>query len=96
MQWQDIDSATGQNGERIARRIIILAEKTKTYETREIPVTSRLAAVLDMRRLDPKGKGLPATVYVFRDEVGESIASIKTAWYATCRRANITACISTI
>jgi integrase len=27
---------------------------------------------------------------VFGNEVGEQIASIKTAWYAACRRANIT------
>jgi Phage integrase family len=69
---------------------VLLAEKTKTYETREIPVTQRLAAILEMRRVAPDGRSVGLDAYVFGNEVGEPIASIKTAWYAACRRASIT------
>lgn len=48
-----------------------------------------MRAVLDMRQNGPDGKPLPATAHVFGDEAGESIARIKTAWLATCRRAGI-------
>jgi integrase len=89
LQWQDVEFTAGPKDEPIARRIILPAEKTKTYETRVIPVTARLAAVLDMRRLDSKGKPFRGSAYVFGNEVGEPIANVKTAWRATCRRASI-------
>lgn len=89
LQWRDVEHVTGPRGELTPHRIVLPAEKTKTYETREIPVTQRFAAVLAMRRTAPDGKELEPEAFVFGNEVGEPIASIKTAWYATCRRAGI-------
>jgi len=42
-----------------------------------------------MRRYGPDGKALPDHTYVFGNDCGERIASVKTAWRATCRRARI-------
>lgn len=90
LQWGDIQYTPGpKNGELVPHTIVLPAEKTKTYETREIPVTARLAAILEMRRIAPDTKPLGVNAYVFGNEVGEPVANIKTAWYATCRRANI-------
>ena len=55
-----------------------------------MPVSSRLSAVLEMRRTDPKGENLPATAHVFGTETGDEVKSVKTAWSLTCRRAGIT------
>jgi integrase len=63
--------------------------ETKTYQTRRVPVSSRLRAVLEMRRTAPDGKTLRPEANVFGNEVGESIGSISTTWRATCRRAKI-------
>lgn len=71
------------------RWITLPAELTKTNDARSIPVSQRLQAVLDMRRLDPDGQALPAGAHVFGNEVGEPVKSIKTAWKLTCRRAGI-------
>ena len=72
-----------------ARWIVLPASKTKTNEPRTIPVGPRLKAELEMRRYGPDGKELAASAFVFGNEVGEPIASVKTAWRATCRRAGI-------
>jgi integrase len=89
LQWRDIEQSSGPTGEPVPRRIVLPAEKTKDNETREIPVTQRLAAILEMRRVAPDGRPLSPAAHVFGNETGEPIASIKTAWKATCRRANI-------
>lgn len=65
------------------------ADRTKTNEARMIPVGTRLRAELEMRRHGPDGKEHAADAYVFGNDVGEQVASIKTAWRATCRRAGI-------
>lgn len=72
-----------------ARWIVLPASKTKTHEERVIPVSSDLRAVLEMRRTDPKGDQLPPAAYVFGNEVGDPVRSVKTAWRNTCRRAGI-------
>jgi integrase len=89
LQWRDIEHVTGLKGELLPHRIVLPAEKTKTYATREIPISSKLRAVLEMHRTAPNGKELSPDACVFGNGVGERIASIKTAWYATCRRARI-------
>jgi hypothetical protein len=53
---------------------------------RRLPISSRLLAVLEMRRLDPTGKPQPAGAYVFGNRIGERSKSIKTAW-ANARKA---------
>jgi integrase len=72
------------------RSITLPAGKTKTKRARSIPITTRLAAVLDMRRLDAAGKRHAPRAYVFGRETGERITSVKTAWKLACKRASIT------
>ena len=51
---------------------------------RIVPVGERLAAVLEMLRTDPAGNDLPAEGFVFGDETGGNISSVKTAWRSAC------------
>jgi integrase len=86
LQWHQVR----RDEKGVARWLVLTADKTKTNESRLIPVGPRLRAELEMRpRTDPAGEELPASAHVFGDELGEAIASIKTAWTATCRRAHI-------
>jgi hypothetical protein len=43
-------------------------------------LSSRLKAILEMRRLAPSGQELPPTAYVFGNAVGEPVKSVKRAW----------------
>jgi integrase len=86
LQWSDVRFDTA--GE--PRHFIIRAELAKTGESRPIPVAPRLRAVLAMRRLDPAGAPLPATAYVFGNEVGGRVRNIRNAWVRTCAAAGIT------
>jgi integrase len=82
LQWKDVF---------FEQNIVLLhGDKTKTYESRDVPITARLKAVLQMRRTGPDGKELPPTAYVFGNEVGERRRSIRTAWAKTLKRAKIT------
>jgi integrase len=72
LQWQDVDLET--------RELTIRAEKAKTRRARRLPISSRLLAVLEMRRLDPSGKAFPPDAYVFGSRLGKRIVSIRTAW----------------
>ena len=85
LQWSQIQ----RDEKREAQLIVLPASKTKTHDLRVIPVSSDLRAVLEMRRTDPKGEALPPEVFVFGNQVGERIGSVKTAWRNTCRRAGI-------
>ena len=42
-----------------------------------------------MRRTDPNGNPWPLSAYVFGNDVGEPVKSVRTAWKTTCRRAGI-------
>ena len=86
LQWSQIQ----RDEKREAQLIVLPASKTKTHDLRVIPVSSDLRAVLEMRRTDPKGEALPPEAFVFGNQVGERIGSVKTAWRNTCRRAGIT------
>lgn len=78
-----------QAKDRAARWLMLPASKTKTGETRRVPVSTRLRAVIALRELAPDGKRHEPTAYLFGNEAGEQVKSIKTAWRATCRRAGI-------
>lgn len=69
--------------------IFLPAQKTKAKKDRRVPISSALKTVLDARRNDPAGEPLPASAYVFGDEVGRRHATIKTAWAQRCKRAKI-------
>ncbi|MEQ1761468.1 MAG: site-specific integrase, partial [Vicinamibacterales bacterium] len=85
LQWSQIRG--DQKGQ--VRWIELTASKTKTAETRVIPVSTILRGVLSMRRHGPDGKELGPHLYVFGTEVGERVKSIRTAWELTCERASI-------
>ena len=85
LQWQDVRcTATGT-----PEWIVLRPETTKTDRMRTIPVSDRMAAVLQRRRTDAKGAEHAPDAYVFGNAVGEHLDSVKTAWRATCRRAGI-------
>jgi integrase len=53
---------------------------TKGQRTRYLPMSQRVRAVLEMRQHDPAGNVLPGDAYVFGDEAGGQVKSVKTAW----------------
>ena len=72
LQWRDVDLK--------ARELTIRAEKAKTRRARRLPISSRLLAVLEMRRLDPSGKEFPPDAYVFGTALGERVKDVRNAW----------------
>jgi integrase len=86
LQWSEV--RRDENGD--ARWIVLPAAKTKTNETRVIPVGPRLRAELAMRQHAPDGAEHASSAFVFGNECGEQIESIKMAWNGTCARAGIT------
>jgi integrase len=66
------------------------AGKTKARRDRCVAISMRLKVILDMRRNDASGQPMPPTAYVFGNEIGQRITSIKTAWGAARRRAALT------
>jgi integrase len=68
------------------RTLLIAAEEAgarKTKKARSIPISDRLAAVLEMLRTNADGEAREGTAYVFGDETGRPTKSIKKAW-ETC------------
>ena len=51
-----------------------------TRRDRSVPMSTRLRALLDMRRNGPDAEPLPANAYVFGNDVGEAVANFKRAW----------------
>jgi integrase len=88
VQWQHVKTTAGV--------IDLPAHIAKTGTARQVVLTSRLAAILDMlqavqrkaRELDDDAD-LPGTGYPFGNEIGEQVKDIKKAWLLTCRRAKI-------
>lgn len=72
-----------------ARWMVLPAAKTKTSEGRTVPIGSALRAILEMRRHAPDGSKLAADAYVFGNEVGEQVKSIRPSWDRACRDAKI-------
>ena len=85
LQWSQI--RRDESG--AARWIELPATKTKTGEARVVPVAPRLRAVLELLRQGPDGKDHGPAAYVFGNECGERLVSIRTAWNLTCQRAGI-------
>jgi integrase len=87
LRWSDV--LWTDEREPKLRKFILSADRTKTARTRTIPITSRLRAVMEMRRTDPKGENHAPTAHVFGNEFGEQVKRTVRAWQATCRRAGI-------
>jgi integrase len=65
-------------------RILLPAGKTKSKKERGIPMSGRLRALLESRRFGAKPEH-----YVFGNEEGDQIKTVKTAWKLANRRAGI-------
>ena len=81
LQWKQVKEEM--------RYLDLPADKTKTNEPRLVPITARLRAVLEYRRVGPDGKEHGPDAHVFGNEAGERVGRITTAWNAACRRAGI-------
>ena len=57
LQWKQVRSSPAE--------IFIPADKAKQRKDRRIPISSRLQAILEMRRLGPDGKPQPSSAFVF-------------------------------
>ena len=83
LQWKQVEGlkVDGSTLTWAARAELVLPwTKTKTRRDRRIPISSRLKGILEMRRLDPAGQPMPADRYVFRNEIGQRVQSVKRAW----------------
>lgn len=76
LQWSQV--RRDDKGE--ARYLILTAAKTKTAESRTIPIGPRLRAELEMRRHAPDGQEHPTEAFVFGNEAGEQVRSIRQQW----------------
>ena len=91
LQWTQVEGLTvhGATPTWAARAELVLPwTKTKTRRDRRIPISSRLKSILEMRRFDPAGQPMPADRYVFGNEIGQRVQSIKRAWNTAALRAH--------
>ena len=62
--------------------LTIRAEKAKDGDTRVLPISARLLAILKMAKTDPAGNDYTVNDYVF-GELGQRVENVKRAW-ETC------------
>jgi integrase len=82
LQWKDVNLKR--------KEITIRAEKAKTRTGRTVPLSTRLIATLELRRIGPDGKEFGPDAYVFGNEVGERVKSVRTAWDNAAEKAGLT------
>ena len=84
LQWRQVRWAQNE--------IHLQGGKTKARKPRYMPISPRLHAVLEMRRLGPNGEEHEPDAYVFGNELGEPRVSktIEDWWRKACARAQIT------
>jgi integrase len=78
LRWRDVKAEVGV--------LLLPGAITRTGEPRDVPMTQRLKAVLELRRHAPDGTEHGPEAYVFGNEVGEAVQSIRDAWAETCRQ----------
>ena len=69
------------------RELTIRAENAKNGNDRTVPISTRLAALLQMADTDPAGRTYPPTAYVF-GALGGPVKTIKKAWETCVLRAH--------
>lgn len=62
--------------------------KTKTRRDRRIPISTRLKAILELRRIDPAGEPMADDRYAFGNEIGQRVQDIKRAWHTAVLKAH--------
>jgi integrase len=75
LTWRDV------NLER--RELTVRSETSKTRTGRVLPISARLAGILELAKTDPTGKTFGPEKFVFGDAVGQQVGDIKRAW-ETC------------
>lgn len=81
LQWRDVDLARGL--------LTVRAENAKSRTMRQLPISPRFLAILQLVKHDPAGKLHKPTAYVFGNDVGEKIADPKKSWAKACQAAGI-------
>jgi integrase len=81
LQWRDVSLER--------REFVVQAIKAKTRTMRLVPLSTRLMAILEVRRLDPAGRELPADAYVFGDPLGRRVKSVRDGWNAAAASAGL-------
>jgi len=66
----------------------ILAERTKTETGRVIPISARLAGILELAKTDPTGEDFKPEDFVFGDSVSREVTDVKKAWEACLLKAH--------
>jgi integrase len=81
LQWTDIHD----------EHFVVIAEKAKDREDREVPIMPPLAKILERRQLGPDGKKLSSDAYVFGDDIGRVISTERLCerWRKICATAKI-------
>ena len=77
LQWKDVRVTTGPQGQTRQYFVLVGREDQNGGYRRVVPVGTRLAAVLDLRRHAPDGTRLEPDAYVFGNLIGEPVKSIK-------------------
>ena len=77
LRWKDCS---------LSRREITV-QTSKPGPGRLVPIAERLVAVLELARYDPAGRELPSDAYVFGNQVGGHVGSIKKAWQTAVLKA---------
>ncbi|MEQ1761104.1 MAG: site-specific integrase [Vicinamibacterales bacterium] len=88
LQWSQIEGLTIEHRPGKEPRltwaskseIVLPWTKTKTRRDRRIPISSRLRAILGMRRFDPANRPHPEDTHVFGTEIGTRVTDVKRAW----------------
>jgi integrase len=92
MQWKQILGMTINDDKTIAwaakSEIFLPHSKTKTKRDRRIPISTRLKAILEMRRFDPAGHPLEETAFVFGTEIGTRLMGFGRAWRTAILRSH--------
>jgi integrase len=81
LQWRDVSLER--------REFVVQAVKAKTRTMRLVPISTRLLALLELRRSDPSGHPLPGSAYLFGDEIGRRVASVRDDWNAAAKAAGL-------
>ena len=68
--------------------VFLPAVKTKTKTDRSVPISTRLRAVLEMRRTGPDGSELPGMPTSSATRVGEQVKDIKRTWHVAVLKAH--------
>jgi integrase len=81
LRWSDVSVTR--------RELTIRAENEKTRRERIIPISTRLLAILEVRKHDPAGRTFGPDAYVFGDPIGRRIKSVQGAWVNAAAKAGL-------